>query len=291
MESTNRILSRTPHVRLGLAVVILVGGCGTEPSPVPAAVTVSPDSATLPWFDETVQLAATVEDSDGRTMQDVTVTWISGDESVVTVNARGLVTAVGRGVATVRAAAGGVEGLSAIVVAPDRRALRMFCEATGGTGWEDRLNWGTDAPLGEWHGVTTDSRGNVVRLGLGSNRLTGTIPTETGVLGALQDLQLNGNDLTGPIPTELGNLGSLRILDLNGNALTGPIPTELGSLTELKLLHLGDNRLEGPIPTELGNLVNLSLRLSLNDNDLTGPIPAGLGDLEQPLGTPQPLSQ
>jgi len=215
MKPTKRILRRSPRFSLGLAVAVLAGGCGTEP-PTPAAVAVSPDSTTLLWFDETVQLTATAHDFDGQAMPDVAVTWTSGNESVVTVDTNGLVTPVGKGVALVYAAVGKVEGLATVTVSPDRRALLRFHEATGGASWRRRSNWGTDAPLGTWYGVTTDSRGNVVELAIGYNNLTGTIPAEIGVLGALEVLWLTSNrELTGSIPPELGNLGSLRRLDLH----------------------------------------------------------------------------
>ncbi len=116
---------------------------------------------------------------------------------------------------------------------------------------------------------------NLTLLELGSNDLTGTIPTELGNLTNLIYLYLGSNDLTGTIPTELGNLTNLTNLDLESNDLTGTIPTELGNLTNLIYLTLGSNDLTGTIPTELGNLTNLTW-LDLESNDLTGTIPDDL---------------
>ncbi len=268
----------------GLAAAALAGACGTEPeSPGPASIAVSPPSATLPWFDETVQLTATVRDTAGRTMPGVTVAWTSEDESVATVDATGLVTAVARGVTFVRAGAGWVEGSATVTVAPDRRALLSIFDALGGSGWRNSRNWGTDAPLNEWHGVAADSKGNVLALELSNNGLTGTIPPEIGALGALQELLLGSSGrnaaLTGSIPPELGNLQSLRYLDLGGNELAGAIPPELGSLENLTYLDLHSNELAGPVPPELESLENL-FYLDLSSNDLTGSIPPELGSLE-----------
>ena len=48
--------------------------------------------------------------------------------------------------------------------ASDRAALVALYHATDGPNWIDSENWLTDAPLGEWYGVDTDSSGRVVRL-------------------------------------------------------------------------------------------------------------------------------
>ena len=49
-------------------------------------------------------------------------------------------------------------------IASDRAALMALYEATDGDNWTNNTNWGSDAPLGTWHGVTTDYRGRVTRL-------------------------------------------------------------------------------------------------------------------------------
>ena len=157
-------------------------------------------------------------------------------------------------------------------------ALVALYNATGGANWRNNGNWLSNAPIGAWHGVTTDSDGRVTHLDLYSNQLTGEIPAELGSLTNLEVLALFDNQLTGEIPAELGNLANLQTLFLEGNQLTGEIPAELGSLTNLEWLHLSSNQLTGEIPAELGNLANLEL-LSLYDNQLTGEIPAELGSL------------
>ena len=184
----------------------------------------------------------------------------------------------------------------------DRAALVALYEATDGENWRTNTNWLTDAPLGEWHGVTTYTDGRVAWLFLGANELSGPIPPELGRLTSLAELELSGNalhgsippelgdltwlqelglienQLSGPIPPELGNLISLDQLRLDGNALHGPIPPELGNLTSLTGLYLSHNELDGAIPPELGDLSSLR-SLWLIDNQLSGPIPAELGNL------------
>ena len=187
--------------------------------------------------------------------------------------------------------------------ATDRAALEAFYDATGGASWTNSTNWKTSAPLGDWYGVTTDASGQVTRLDLRFNGLTGSIPSALGSLVNLNQLNLSFNELGGPIPTWLGNMSDLLTLYLLGNELTGGIPEELGNLnlwglglsgndlnvgpipawlrnhTNLRWLYLSGSEVTGGIPAWLGYYqVNLE-RLSLGANDLTGPIPVELGRL------------
>ena len=162
---------------------------------------------------------------------------------------------------------------------PELDALTALYESTGGTDWERKDNWLSDAPLSEWHGVQADSEGQVIQIYLRANNLTGEIPSELQNLTYLQQLYLNENDLSGTIPGELGSIPALRVLALSGNELTGNIPARLGNLENLQWLYLGYNQLSGDIPDSLGNLENLE-RLYLTNNDLSGDIPDSLGNLE-----------
>ena len=157
-------------------------------------------------------------------------------------------------------------------------ALVALYNATGGANWGNNGNWLSNAPMGDWHGVITDSDGRVTHLDLRTNQLTGEIPAELGNLTKLELLSLYDNQLTGEIPAELGDLANLTHLYLSGNQLTGEIPAELGNLANLQTLHLYSNQLTGEIPAELGSLTNLEV-LWLHSNRLTGEIPAELGDL------------
>ena len=98
-----------------MAVVAVSAGCGETPEPT--TIKVSPASATLQSLGDTVQLAATVEDQDGETMPNVTITWTSRDTRAATVDGNGLVTAAGNGTATVEAAAGAAVGAAEVTVA------------------------------------------------------------------------------------------------------------------------------------------------------------------------------
>ncbi len=134
-------------------------------------------------------------------------------------------------------------------------ALTTLYDSAGGAGWTNAANWGTGAPLSEWHGVTADEAGRVTGLDLRANGLAGRVPPELGVLGDLEHLDLADNALVGAVPAELGGLGALERLDLSGNRLEGRLPVELGDLAGLRELQLGRNRFEGALP---GTLVRLS---------------------------------
>ncbi|MBC9868659.1 MAG: hypothetical protein F7O42_12410, partial [Opitutae bacterium] len=166
----------------------------------------------------------------------------------------------------------------------DRDALVALYNATDGANWTNNENWGTDAPLEQWHGVTVDDNGRVMELRLSGNALTGKIPAELGSLTNLTELSLYNNALTGKIPVELGSLTNLYWLSLYRNALTGKIPAELGSLTNLRVLSLYRNALTGKIPAELGSLTNLTLLTLAGNAGLSGPLPSSFTGLET-LGT------
>ena len=160
-----------------------------------------------------------------------------------------------------------------------RDILTMLYEATDGPNWVNDDNWLTDAPLGDWYGVSANDPDRITILELSNNGLTGEIRPELGSLVDLVLLDLGSNQLTGEIPAELGNLNQLQSLDLQGNRLSGEIPRELGNLTRLGILDLRNNGLRGEIPPELGNLTGL-VRLWVSWNRaLHGPLPESLTGL------------
>ena len=147
---------------------------------------------------------------------------------------------------------------------PDRAALVALYNATDGANWYVNDNWLSDAPLGEWLGVTIDGNGRVIELDLVHGGLTGELPGELGRLNKLTKLQLSGNKLAGEIPEELGDLANLESLSFSDNLLTGEIPAELESLIYLVNLRLSGNNLMGCVPPLLQSVPNNDLiRLGL----------------------------
>ena len=161
----------------------------------------------------------------------------------------------------------------------NRRYLAFIYSALGGDDWTNRTGWLSEAPLSEWHGVTTDESGHVVtQLNLRGNGLSGSLPVQMGWLTGLTRLNLSDNELSGAVPANLGDLASLERLNLAGNNLTGPIPSELGGLGSLERLFLAGNDLTGEVPAELGNLRQLT-HLTLRGNSLSGCVPDSLSQL------------
>ena len=254
------------------------GSASVSVMPLTSSVRVTPAEATIGPGD-TLRLSAQAFDDNGHAVAGVEFSWSSSDESVATVAGSGLVRGVAEGVTVITATAGDLDGTSEITVAhPDRTALVALYDATDGPNWTKSDNWLTDAPLGEWYGVSASHEGRVNGLVLLSNELSGEIPPELGNLTRLGQLVLAGNDLTGEIPPELGHLTHLWDVTLFENRLTGAIPPALGKLTRLEFLQLNRNELSGEIPSELSNLTRLE-RLDVGGNDLTGAIPSELGNL------------
>ena len=308
-NGTARISARSGSVSNGITVTVSVTVTGTNTRP--EAVGMIADLRLVEGGPaEELDVSDAFFDAEGDSLEYAA---ISSDElvaSVVAMEARITVHPVSPGKTTISVRATDPEGLSAtqsfavttVVSSPDRNALITFYGTTGGPGWTDRTNWLSNAPLDEWHGVTTDADGIVTRLELNGNNLLGTLPIELGRLGnlsvldlgdnhlsgsipssfgqlrLLEALILEGNQLAGGLPPEIEHLGNLESLRLAGNQLSGEIPAELEHLAALELLDLGDNVFSGAIPPEIGTLQAL-VRLDLSDNRLTGPLPQEIGRL------------
>ena len=230
---------------------------------------------------ETVQLTAIIQDSNENPIPQASVTWLSYETDIATVNNQGLVTAVGNGSTVIVARHRGLRievPVTVSVRSPDREILVLLYNQTDGANWNRSSNWLSEKPVSEWANVTVDSQGNVRELWLRSNNLKGRIPGEFGQLSHLEKLDLSDNELEGSIPPELGRLAKLEQLVLNNSQLTGSIPREIGQLSQLEALFLHENRLTGSIPPETGQLANV-VEVFLNGNQLTGSIPAELGQL------------
>ena len=268
-------------------------------------ITITPSSGLLTEPGEILQLSAIVLDENDQPVDGAEVRWSSSDASVAGVDSDGVVTALSDGIVQITAQSGGLADFVDVTVMfadPDHAALVVLYHEMGGPNWTEHTNWLTNAPLGDWHGVTTDDAGQVLELNLAGNGLSGALPPAISMLNRVVSLDLSGNSISGPIPTEIGQLTELHSLNLAGNQFSGPLLSEIGQLTYLSSLDLAGNQLSGPLPSELGSLTRLTflflpgnlfsgdipseigqlnrlLILSLSGNQLTGPLPPELGQL------------
>jgi Leucine-rich repeat (LRR) protein len=102
------------------------------------------------------------------------------------------------------------------------------------------------------------------------NNLTGTLPTELGLLGKLRWVYLDSNlGIQGSIPDSYENLKNLEVFALQCNELSGSIPDWIDSWSNLKVLSLSNNALTGILPASMSRMTNLK-GLSLDINMLSG---------------------
>ena len=126
----------------------------------------------------------------------------------------------------------------------DRDILVALYGKLDGDNWTERHNWLTEAPVGEWYGIETDSEGGIRAITLKDNQLAGVIPSELVQLNNLESLDLSSNALTGPLPVVLGRLDNLARLQLQHNiGLTGILPESMTELRNLEQLMLHGTQL------------------------------------------------
>jgi Leucine-rich repeat (LRR) protein len=161
----------------------------------------------------------------------------------------------------------------------ERRALVEFYEALGGPDWIERDFWGSDRPVGEWHGVTTDADGYVTVLTIYDNNLIGPMSAAICRLERLYTLHLSFNKISGALPDKLGDCRALKNLWVKGNKITGQLPASVAVLPELEYLDLHANEMSGALPTAW-NTPKLKI-VRAEDNRISGELPGQL--LRQPL--------
>lgn len=107
---------------LALLLLLTALACGQEPmqpeveQPTIATVELSPAASTLTALGATIQVSATVLDSNGDPVSGASINWSTSDAAVASVDAGGLVTAAGDGDATITGAVGSVSGSTNITV-------------------------------------------------------------------------------------------------------------------------------------------------------------------------------
>lgn len=174
----------------------------------------------------------------------------------------------------------------------ERNVLYELFVATDGDNWTRNDGWLSDAPVGHWHGVSTDHNGRVVSLDLMDNGIAGEIPAVLSRLTKLREVRFNGNQIAGCIPLKLLSVPDndldllgvpecgvhipdyylrMALLDALGKDSDGQIHAdELKALTELNLRPNFIRDLEGLQHAE--NLLSLTLGVS---SPAPGPVEEG----------------
>ena len=89
----------------------------TTPAKVATSITVSPSTIAFTALGAPIQLTSTVKDQGGMVMTGQTVTWITSDETVVTVSSTGFVQAGGNGSAILTGSVGSATATVSVTVA------------------------------------------------------------------------------------------------------------------------------------------------------------------------------
>jgi hypothetical protein len=171
--------------------------------------------------------------------------------------------------------------------------------STHGNNWNNSAGWQSTEDYCGWFGVGCNANGEVVKISLGENGLTGTPSSSIFKLPSLRELNLEHNEIDFSFDgisqatslavlrlsginlnsvVGIGEASNLIELHLTDNDLTGSIPEELFELTNLRQLFLNYNNLEGRISASISALRNLE-ELFLFHNRLLGQLPAALGSL------------
>ena len=166
-------------------------------------------------------------------------------------------------------------------LALERDALIALFNATDGASWSSKTGWCTEAPVGEWHGITTDPEGHVIRIELENNGLSGVVPAAVSGLLYLKSLRLHDNNITG-IEDGFAAMPSLQDIALNNTALTS-FPLDLikgGHVQWLQLLSCGILEIPDEAFGYLPELEFLSIGGQVEGASRTVAIPAKIGQLQ-----------
>lgn len=268
---------------------------------VGAAVTITVPADTMRLEGETQQLAAAWVDANGYPVDGVATTWSSSADSIVSVDASGLVTAGPvNGTAFIRASSGSVTDSVAIVVRDVAFVLHTSANSGmtfniqvgmfGGTPATAYIYSASGELLARQTGPTITYTfpaaldGTVKRVEIKANRaqvqaieaaqdsIVGGFPEGILDLPNLAVLNLAHNPgLTGALPDNIGVLGNLAALELFSTGLSGPLPASFQNLTRLDILNLSDTQLSGPV-TVLENFTELWF-LNIGSTNFSGTMP------------------
>lgn len=181
-----------------------------------------------------------------------------------------------------------VNQLGTSSIETDKANLEAIYNKMGGSSWNADYRWNLSQDISTWKGVVVADTGDgagmrVVGLQLTGAGLVGTIAAEVLNIPYLQVLWLDKNNgITGSIPTDIGLLVLMENLRFGSTSITGTLPlgiAKMKNLFSLSVNNTGNDGVSGSLPAEYGDLVNLS-SLDLSNNNLSGTLPASVGSLK-----------
>ncbi|XP_074583379.1 putative LRR receptor-like serine/threonine-protein kinase At2g24230 [Curcuma longa] len=162
----------------------------------------------------------------------------------------------------------------------------IICDSGGSAGAERRVI-ALEVPGLQFAGPISETTIGKLRalqsLDLSRNAIT-ALPMDLAELGELARLNLSSNNLTGLLPPYIGNFNRMESLDLSGNGFSGEVPAQISALSRLKVLNLSRNSLESGIPEAFLQCISL-VSIDLSSNKLNRSLPARFGSAFKNLST------
>jgi uncharacterized protein YjdB len=214
-----------------------------------SSVTVSPAAASV-LAGSTAQLTATPLDSLGNALTGRTVTWLSGNTGIATVNASGLVTGVTTGSVTISATSEGQSGaatitvstvpVASVTVAPASASLQVGQTAPLTATAKDANGNTLSGRVMTWQSsntsvATVNGSGLVTGAGAGSATITATSEGQSGTSSVTVVFVPVASVTVSPASASLVVAQTVQLTatpkDANGNALSGRVVTWSSSNT------------------------------------------------------------
>jgi hypothetical protein len=160
--------------------------------------------------------------------------------------------------------------------------LALMYLSLDGPNWLSSTGWMSfDVAVCDWSGVICRGESNedyvVEELMFKQMGLSGSLPSEIGLLQSLVGLTLSNNLLYGKLPSDVLNMKDLRKLSLEKNSLEGTLPDPT-SLPNLQILTMGYNKFSGRLPNSLGEWKNMQ-ELTLEGNYFSGTLPTTVASM------------
>lgn len=81
--------------------------------------------------------------------------------------------------------------------------LMQLFNATDGDNWTHNENWGTEEDISNWYGITVNNAGEITKIELSGNNLSGELPDIFDKFNKLETFNVRGNSIGGRIPQSM----------------------------------------------------------------------------------------